>query len=117
MRIHSTSGTSSSITYGCTLRFHLLAVGKLIGKVAVELREVFANLSLAPRTMKRLTRSLEWEAAPKYQDLLIELEALNRGLQQLQTLQSAENELHHLDAIRAASFICRRPLEDFLARV
>ncbi|RYO77538.1 hypothetical protein DL766_009647 [Monosporascus sp. MC13-8B] len=54
-----------------------LAVGGLIRQIAVELRE-------------------NDEAAPEYQSLLIELEALERALRRLQTLRPGKHELFQL---------------------
>ncbi|KAL6812999.1 hypothetical protein GGI42DRAFT_313391 [Trichoderma sp. SZMC 28013] len=75
-----------------------LTVGKLIGKVAVELRK-------------------NGEAAPEYQSLLIELEALERALRQLQTLRPAKHELIQLTSIRATALACERPLREFLEKI
>ena len=57
------------------------------------------------------------EATSKYQNLIIELESLERALSRLYTLKPAEHELVHLEAIRAAASACKRPLEDFLAKI
>ncbi|KAL9026146.1 MAG: hypothetical protein Q9196_005144 [Gyalolechia fulgens] len=57
------------------------------------------------------------EASPEYQSLLIELEALDRALQKLQTLKPAKHELFQLTSIRATALACQRPLQDFLDRV
>ncbi|KAK4069561.1 uncharacterized protein Triagg1_6985 [Trichoderma aggressivum f. europaeum] len=73
-------------------------VGQLIGKVAVELRG-------------------NGEAAPEYQSLLIELEALERALRHLQTLKPAKHELLQLTSIRATALACERPLRNFLDKV
>jgi hypothetical protein len=56
------------------------------------------------------------EAAPQYQGLLLELEALSRALAQLENLQPDKNELIRLSAIRAATITCKRPLEEFLSK-
>jgi hypothetical protein len=57
------------------------------------------------------------DAAPEYQSLLLELEALSRALHQLEALKPAKHELIQLDAIRATARTCQRPLEDFLAKI
>ena len=57
------------------------------------------------------------EATSKYQDLIVELELLERALSRLYTLKPAEHELVHLEAIRAAASACKRPLETFLAKL
>ncbi|RYP12305.1 hypothetical protein DL765_007416 [Monosporascus sp. GIB2] len=75
-----------------------LAVGKLIWQIAVELRE-------------------NGEAAPEYQSLLIELEALERALRRLQTLRPGKHELLQLTSIRATALACQKPLQDFLAKI
>ncbi|GAB1315426.1 hypothetical protein MFIFM68171_05636 [Madurella fahalii] len=75
-----------------------LAVGKLIRQVAVELRENSG-------------------AALEYQGLLIELEALQRALHQLQIIKPAKNELLQPTSIRATAFACRRPLQVFWGKI
>ncbi|KAH6971116.1 hypothetical protein BKA56DRAFT_132382 [Ilyonectria sp. MPI-CAGE-AT-0026] len=75
-----------------------LAVGKLIWQVTIELRE-------------------NGEAAPEYQSLLIEPEALNRALRQLHALRPAKHELRHLISIQATALACQKPLQDFLAKI
>ncbi|KFY46548.1 hypothetical protein V495_02401 [Pseudogymnoascus sp. VKM F-4514 (FW-929)] len=75
-----------------------IAVGKLIAKVAAELRK-------------------NGEAAPMYQSLLLELEALDRALCQLQTLQPSRHELLQLNSIRATALSCERPLREFLNKI
>lgn len=100
-----------------------LAVAKLTGKIVSELRDA----CLYPRSLSndlpicvlRCNADLEQngEATSKYQDLIIELESLERALSRLYTLKPAEHELVHLDAIRAAATTCKRPLESFLARI
>ena len=57
------------------------------------------------------------EATSKYQDLIIELESLERALSRLYTLKPAEHELVHLEAIRAAALACQRPLESFMEKI
>ena len=57
------------------------------------------------------------EATSKYQDLIIELELLERALLRLYSLKPAEHELIHLEAIRAAASASKRPLENFLAKL
>ncbi|KAF2731099.1 hypothetical protein EJ04DRAFT_514787, partial [Polyplosphaeria fusca] len=75
-----------------------LAVGKLIQQVAVELGE-------------------NHEAAPEFQSLMIELEALGRALNKLQTLKPAKHELFQLTSIRSTALACQKPLQDFLAKI
>jgi hypothetical protein len=57
------------------------------------------------------------EAAPMYQSLLLELEALDRALCQLQTLQPSRHELLQLNSIRATALSCARPLQEFLNKI
>ncbi|KAE8445214.1 hypothetical protein EG329_013586 [Mollisiaceae sp. DMI_Dod_QoI] len=75
-----------------------IAVGSLIAKIAVELRK-------------------NGEAAPAYQYLLLELEALDRALQQLQDLRPSQHELLQLNSIRATALSCARPLQEFLDKI
>ena len=48
---------------------------------------------------------------------MIELEGLSRALSRLNTLSPTEHELQHLDAIRAATAACKRPLKEFLEKI
>jgi hypothetical protein len=48
---------------------------------------------------------------------LIELEALGRALSKLYTLKPAKHELFQLTSIRATAQACRKPLEEFLAKI
>ena len=57
------------------------------------------------------------EAAPAYQSLLLELEALERALQQLNTLKPTQHELLQLNSIRATALSCERPLQRFLDKI
>lgn len=57
------------------------------------------------------------EAAPEYQSLVLELEALDRALHQLETLEPTQHELLQLRAIRATALTCQRPLQDFLTKI
>ena len=57
------------------------------------------------------------DATSKYQDLIIELELLERTLSRLYTLKPAEHELVRLEAIRAAASACKRPLESFMKKL
>jgi hypothetical protein len=49
--------------------------------------------------------------------LLLELEALDRALRQLQQLTPARHELLSLNAIKATSLTCQQPLELFLEKI
>ena len=84
------------ISFRCLGDF--LAVSKIIYQIGLELKK-------------------NPEAAPDYQDLLIELEALDLRLKQLLSIRPAQRELRRLEGIRALATTCRRPLEDFLAKI
>ncbi|KFY10924.1 hypothetical protein V492_04776 [Pseudogymnoascus sp. VKM F-4246] len=75
-----------------------IAVGKLIKQIVAELQGT-------------------GEAAPTYQDLILELEAIGRALSQLESLQPVHHELFQLTAIRAMVATCKRPLEEFLSKI
>ncbi|KAL8914321.1 MAG: hypothetical protein Q9171_001041 [Xanthocarpia ochracea] len=90
-------GSDMAVPFGFSVS-DFVTLGKLIGKVAVELGE-------------------NDEASPEYQSLLIELEALDRALRKLQTLKPAKHELFQLTSIRATALACQRPLQDFLDKV
>ncbi|KAH7386919.1 hypothetical protein DE146DRAFT_187328 [Phaeosphaeria sp. MPI-PUGE-AT-0046c] len=75
-----------------------IAVGKLIAQVVEELRE-------------------NGEAISSYHSVLIELEALQRALRQLQNLKPARDELLQLTSIRATVCACQKPLHDFLDKI
>ncbi|KAL9615787.1 MAG: hypothetical protein Q9160_009261 [Pyrenula sp. 1 TL-2023] len=75
-----------------------LAVSRLIYRIAGELKRI-------P------------ESATDYQDLLVELEALDRALKQLFSIEPAEHEAKRLDAVRALAVTCQGPLEAFLEKI
>ncbi|KAI0546234.1 hypothetical protein F4679DRAFT_598790 [Xylaria curta] len=81
-----------SATFGFSVG-DFIAFGKLIGVLVAELR------------------------SPEYQSPLIELEALDRALRQLQVLTPTNHELIQLTSIRTTALACRRPLQDFLGRI
>jgi len=57
------------------------------------------------------------EAAPEYQSLLIELEAIQRALGRLHTLRPAKHELVQLMSIQATALACQKPLQEFLEKI
>ena len=93
-----------------------LAVGTLIGRIIVELREV-SPIPIIPPCYRPYLTSQNGEAAPDYQSLLLELEALGRALHQLENLQPTKHEFLQLNAIRATALTCQRPLQEFLAKI
>jgi hypothetical protein len=76
----------------------VLALSKLIYQIGLELKSV-------P------------DSAPDYQDLLQELEALDRALQQTYNIRPGIHELKRLDAVRALASTCQAPLKDFLGKI
>lgn len=92
-----------------------LAVAKLTGKIVSELKDVSLLCSRALRYITDLQQN--GAATSRYQDLIIELESLERALSRLYSLKPAEHELVHLEAIRAAASACKRSLQSFLARI
>ena len=76
----------------------LIALSKLIYQIGLELKSV-------P------------ESAPDYQDLLNELEALDRTLKQIYQIQPGVHELKRLDGVRALASTCQAPLQEFLAKI
>ena len=77
--------------------------------------DFLAVSSLIYRISTQLKRNPE--SAVDYQDLLIELESLNRALKQLQSLTPAHHEAHRLETVRALAITCIIPMEHFLARI
>ncbi|KAI9810814.1 MAG: hypothetical protein M1827_006021 [Pycnora praestabilis] len=75
-----------------------IAVGGLITKIVTELK-------------------VNGSAAQQYQCLLLELEALRHALDQLDQLNAAQNEIVHLDSIRASARLCEKPVEEFLSKI
>jgi len=71
-----------------------LAVGKLVADITSSLHEAGGSKS-------------------EYQELLRELESLHHALTHLDKLQSSAN----LESIKYAALSCRRPLEQFLAKI
>ena len=52
-------------------------------------------------------------AASEYQSTVIELENLATTLSHLEALQPNEDNIHHVNAIRAMAMACKFPLEEF----
>ena len=76
----------------------VLAVSKLIYRIIAELK----NSS---------------DAAANYQDLVIDLEGLDRALQQVQSIEPGIYDLKQLNGIRALARSCHQPLETFLEKI
>ena len=55
-------------------------------------------------------------AAFKYQQVIIELQGLQRALEHLESLVPTEDNGRHVNAIRAMALTCRLPLQQFLTR-
>lgn len=75
-----------------------LAVGQLIAKIVISLRE-------------------SGGAKTEYQDLILELESLQHALQHLDKLQTKSGSSSSLDSIKYAALSCCRPLEQFLDKI
>ena len=56
-------------------------------------------------------------ARSEYQELLRELETLQKALAHLDTLQAQSEDPSTLNSIKFATISCRQPLEDFLRRI
>lgn len=93
-----------------------VTVGKLIGQIVRELREVSRFTVDDCRRMVDNKLKIDG-AASEYQWIVIELRALQRALDQLQTLQPAKHELLQLTSIRATVLACQRPLRNFLDKI
>ncbi|KIW99485.1 uncharacterized protein Z518_11224 [Rhinocladiella mackenziei CBS 650.93] len=57
------------------------------------------------------------ESASVYQDLILELDALDRALKNIYTVRPGTYELRTLDAVRALASVCQRSLEEFLGKI
>lgn len=70
------------------------------------------------RLVADITKSLSEADGSKsgYQELLRELESLDHALKHLDNLQS-RSPSSHLESIKYAALSCRRPLEQFLAKI
>ena len=66
-----------------------------------------------------ITNSLKDAGGSKsgYQDLLRQLESLQRALQDLDKLQAQGSPSATLDSIKSNALMCRRPLEEFLGKL
>jgi hypothetical protein len=53
----------------------------------------------------------------EYQLVVIELEALERVLRQLEALEPNEANTGHINAVRAMALTCRLPLQDFINKL
>ncbi|KAJ9612565.1 hypothetical protein H2200_004162 [Cladophialophora chaetospira] len=76
----------------------VLALSKLIYQIGLELKSI-------P------------ESAPEYQDLVNELEALDRALKDIYQIRPGVHELKRLDGIRALASTCQIPLQEFLGKI
>ena len=56
-------------------------------------------------------------ASTEYQDAVIELQGLEHALQNLESLQPTEDNIRHVNAIRAVTLACQLPLREFLAKL
>ena len=56
-------------------------------------------------------------ASTDYQHAIIELQGLGNALQQLEALEPAEDNFHHVNAIRAMALACQLPLHDFMKKL
>ncbi|KAF1976697.1 hypothetical protein BU23DRAFT_455393 [Bimuria novae-zelandiae CBS 107.79] len=56
-------------------------------------------------------------AATEYQHLQLELQALERTLRYLQSLQPTASNREHVNAIRGMALTCQIPLQEFLDRM
>jgi hypothetical protein len=56
-------------------------------------------------------------ASNEYQLVVIELEALESVLRQLEALEPNEANIGHINAVRAMALICRLPLQDFINKL
>jgi hypothetical protein len=75
-----------------------LAAGKLIGQITLSLQEAGGSKS-------------------DYQELLRELESLDRALKHVEKLGSRSVSTATLDSIKCAALLCRHPLEEFLGKI
>ena len=76
-----------------------LAVGKLIAGITSSLREAGGSKSV-------------------YRDVVLELECLQKALVHLDRLQPQDQgSSQHVDSIKYAALSCKRPLEEFLAKL
>lgn len=53
-------------------------------------------------------------ASSEYQQVIIQLQGLQRILQHLEALESTDSNARHVNAIRAMALACRIPLQQFL---
>jgi hypothetical protein len=56
-------------------------------------------------------------ASNQYQLVVIELQALERVLFQLEALEPNEANIGHINAVRAMALTCRLPLQDFINKL
>ncbi|KAL9618414.1 MAG: hypothetical protein Q9160_006855 [Pyrenula sp. 1 TL-2023] len=69
--------------------------------------------------IRKISRALKATggAATEYQHVTIELQALQRVLQQLESLQPTEKNANYVNAIRGLALACHLPLQDFLKKL
>ena len=103
VRIPNTIANSSPATHITTMSFgfsvgDFIAAGKLIADITSCLKEVGGSKS-------------------EYHNVVLELECLHKTLVHLDRLQSRQGNSPTADSIKYAALSCRRPLEEFLAKL
>ena len=75
-------------------------------------------LKLFSDLIRKVSRALQdtGGAASKYQQVIIELQGLQRVLEHLESLKPTEDNARHVNAIRAMALTCRLPMQQFLTR-
>ena len=97
---HHRAAIASSFPMAMSFGFSVgdfLAVGKLIADITSSLKDVGGSKSL-------------------YHDVVLELECLQKALVHLDRLQP-QSESRNVDSIKYAALSCKRPLEEFLAKL
>lgn len=56
-------------------------------------------------------------ASTEYQQVVIELKSLEGILRHLETLETTEDNVNHVNAIRGMALACQLPLRDFMGRL
>ena len=56
-------------------------------------------------------------ASAEYQNVIIELKALENVLRHLETLEPTEDNANHVNAVRGMALACQLPLRDFMVKI
>ena len=97
------------------------SAGDFVSAIGMSYAEESWSTADASKTglIKKVCKALKASggASTEYQHTVVELENLIVTLSHLEALQPNEDNVHHVNAIRAMAMACKLPLQDFLAKI